>query len=57
MEQITLILVATSKLIAESKPGYIFIRQQIDPEDGDEPVGLYKIEATTGQDETWTASD
>ena len=38
-------------MAAEDKPGYIFIRQQISPEDGDKPVGLYKVEATD-QDET-----
>ena len=34
----------TSKLIAESKPGYIFIQQQVDPENDNCPVEIYKIE-------------
>ena len=34
----------TSKLIAETKPGYIFIQQQVDPENDNHPVDIYKIE-------------
>ena len=37
------------KSIVEDKPGYIFMRQQIDPDNGNQPVDLYRLEVA-GQD-------
>ena len=35
----------TSKSITvEDKPGYIFMQQQVDPDNDDQPVGLYRVE-------------
>jgi hypothetical protein len=36
--------IGTSESIAEDKPGYIFMRQPVDPENDNQPVGLYQIE-------------
>ena len=36
--------IGTTKPVVEDKPGYIFMRQQVDPDSDNEPVDLYKIE-------------
>ena len=33
-----------SESIAEDKPGYMFMQQQIDPDNDNQPVGLYRVE-------------
>ena len=45
-----------SESIVEDKPGYIFMQQQVDPDNDNQPVGLYRVEVISQDAEVPPAS-